>query len=562
MPRRDRDTLDKLFSSVEVFVCGGLYQSRKATSAQPASPTVRVVEKDDKIALAKAKVAEPDLIEDTDPTPALVDELVIEEAEQEPDIKPEPATEPKPYPGRVVVEPEEEPEPTPAVVPAPPELQIPEPLAIEKDPATISIRKSNANERTNLELVSYYEKPGVFVKTIKVGSKFLGTNLQVGMKISRINGESCPPGVKETIDMMRATPDILTLTAVVVEVEDDDFMFKEIRSDEFSEKEEEIKEEPGSPPRFATAAWFACFYPGNVAEAADRSMADESRFSRLSRKEGMKNNVARTERDRIGLGLADRVLKQLGVIENDEVDDDSVVLASTFDEMSTTFKSNPTLEDDDNTFTTVGGSTLADSSSIFAKILKKKRRDNVGIHFVSFKKRQGVYVYRIHKDSKFQETDLEPGMKVLSVNGDACPDSVGDTLALVKSVKGELVIEAIYPSNETEDKFDATSQQRGSTGSSGKVRDQPSPGSAEVKMAVKVPSTIGMSEEKEGEQEDQEEKKEVVEEEEVQEEEKGDAADDDESCIYESLPPPKHAIAEEPKGASWKALAACGVGNE
>jgi hypothetical protein len=420
-------------------------------------------------------------------------------------------------------------EPAPVVVAAP-QLE-PQPVSVEKDPVSVSIRKAYTIERTNLELVSFYEKPGVFVKTIKVGSKFLGTNLKVGMKILRINGEPCPSGVQETIEMMCAAVDILTLTAVVVETEDDDFMFKEIRSDVFSMMEAETKEEPASPPR-AAAALFACFYPdGAQFEAEDKSMADESRFSRLSRKDRIKNNVARTERDRVGLGLADHMLRQLGVIDNDEFDDDSVQPASTFehedDEMSATVKSSPTLEDDDNTLTTNGASTVADSSPVQAKIVKKKRRDNVGIHFVTFKKKAGVYVYRIHKDSKFQNTDLEPGMKVLSINGEACPASVGDTLSLVRLVKGELIIEAIYPSNETEDKNDATSEQRGSAGSSGKGRDQPSTGSLEHKMTVNVPAIIDFQPE------------------EKEEEEGGDY---DESCVDESLPPPKHALTEQPKG--------------
>jgi hypothetical protein len=448
-------------------------------------------------------------------------------------------------------------EPAPVVVAASPSpapansALVVEPVGVEKDPVSVSIRKASMIDRTNLELVSFYEKPGVFVKTIKVGSKFLGTNLQVGMKILRVNGEPCPPDVKETIEMMCAAVDILTLTAVVVETEDDDFMFKEIRWDvRVSMQEGETKEEPASPssssPPRAAAALLACFYPdpdGAQFEAEDKT-------SWLTRKDRMKNNVARNQRDKEGLGLADHMLRQLGVIDDNdglEFDDYSDQPASTGsfeqedDEMSGTFYTSPTLEDDENTLTTYGASTLADASPVLAKIMKKRGKV-VGIHFVTFKKKAGVYVYRIHKDSKFQNTDLQPGMKVLSINGEACPETVGDTLSLVKFIKGELIIEAIYPSDETEDNNDAASQQRGSVGSSIKGRDQPSAGSLEHMMAVAVPATIDFQPE--------------------EKEEEDDDDDDDQSCIDETLPPTNPALTEQVEGISRKALDASGVGNE
>eukprot|EP00980_Cylindrotheca_fusiformis_P031293 scaffold26128_cov157-Cylindrotheca_fusiformis.AAC.4 len=637
MPRHSRDTLDRLCSSVEVFMCGSYNLPQKSKTAGPQRVQIasraKVPEKPLKSDEAEAKTAEkepivqPVLVDEPNsttiskvgPTPKPKLEPVVKKKElnlpepvvekkltppkpvvQKKETLPKPVVQKKLALSEPVVEPNPQPKAKPEAVsvatPVPAKARAraaamlrlspdPEPVIIEKDPVSVSIRKTHSNERTNLELVSFYEKPGVFIKTIKVGSKFLGTNIQVGMKIVRINGQSCPPGVEETIQLMRSQKEILTLTAVVVEVEDDDFMFKEIKADELTDKDEEEKDDPVSPPRLpVAAAWFACFYPDQGTDEGDNEIVAAS--PKQARKERIKTNVASTERDRIGLGLADRMLKTLGVIDQDEMDYDSVGRLSTFDEIST-FKSRDdentfathgasTRADDENTFTTYADSTLADGSPILAKIEKKKRRDNVGIHLVSFKKRAGVFVYRIHKDSEFQQTDLEPGMKILSVNGEQCPESVGDTLALLKSVKGELIIEAMYPSNEGGVANNAPPIPRYPAGTSTKTTDLPSNESTQHKMNVKIPSTIGISEEKEEQEEDNLEKKEEddddednLEKEEVDnndgdnlEKEKEDDDDDDESCIYESLPPPRYAATEDPKATSWKALAACAVGKE
>jgi hypothetical protein len=54
----------------------------------------------------------------------------------------------------------------------------------------------------------------------------------------------------------------------------------------------------------------------------------------------------------------------------------------------------------------------------------------------------------MYEDSIFHDTMLEPGMKVLYVNGESCPDRVSETLSMVKAIQGDLVISAIAPSED------------------------------------------------------------------------------------------------------------------
>jgi hypothetical protein len=124
-------------------------------------------------------------------------------------------------------------------------------------------------------------------------------------------------------------------------------------------------------------------------------------------------------------------------------------------------------DQDKNTVSTVGNkikgaedeqeSTVSTSQNSFlcpieAKIVKTNMRENLGVRFVSFKKKKGIYVYQIYKSSKFLDTDLEAGMKVLFINGESCPESVGAFRLLIKSFKREVVITAVAPRVEEEEK--------------------------------------------------------------------------------------------------------------
>lgn len=473
-----------------------------------------------------------------------------------------------------------------------------EDIGLERDPVSVSIRKSSPGQPTHLELVSYYEKSGVYIKTIKPQSKFHGTKIQTGMKIIRVNGIKCPPSVKETFEHTATANDVLTLTAVVVESDygEEDFMFKEIKLDDEegksleNEKEGEgVKGEKAPSPTRVSADWFGGYLGKKESEGEEPKKGDDIRQKRKERIKNTKKTAIATERDRIGLGFADRMLKNLGVIEPDANDDDSL---HTYERDDNTFKSDPTLDDntftsaptyddgtytgtyddgtytgapiddDDYTMSTTGGTTIVDSTPIIAKIFKKTKRDNLGLHFVSFKKKRGIYVYRIHEESRFLSTKLEPGMKLLAINDQPAPATVGETLALVQNIEGNLSIKAQYPTGEdvyypeppknvtTEKKVDDLTGVQipapvvGAEKTQMEQEEKSETGDEDTNFIVGQLEDVQTSiadavedDEKEDDKKEGSEKEDDKQEEEA--ENADDNEDDNESSTYESLPPPR-----------------------
>ncbi|CAJ1935242.1 unnamed protein product [Cylindrotheca closterium] len=542
MPRRKKDVLDQLCSSMEIFMCGSedfnKFRSR-ATGTATAKPA-------------------------SESSPA---DAADAEQGSAPDVKPS---------GKKVA-------PKKVVIMTPTDDD--DILEVERDPVSVSIRKASREQPTHLELVSFYEKSGIYIKTIKPESKFHGTKIEAGMKLIRINGMECPATVKETFEYTAAAYDVLTVTAVVVESQygEEDFMFKEIKLDDDDGKnlvqaEGEKEEKAPSPTRVSTD-WFGG-YLGKKGKTEEKK-AEESRIERKERIKNVKQTTVSTERDRIGLGFADRVLKNLGVLEQDEEDNDSLddstyksapTLDDTTYKSSPTFDDNtyndtPTVDDDDYTLSTTGGTTIIDSSPIIAKIFKKTKQDNLGLHFVSFKKKQGIYVYRIHEESRFLSTKLEPGMKLLAINDQPCPATVAETLALVQNIEGDLSIRAHHPSVEdvyipepptktvtAQQKVDDLTrtqavpvladdddgEQKGEQKTPNEKEEATSKGDEDANVVVGQPKEVQNSitdAVEDGEKEDDEKEAEA---EKVDETEDNNEEDDNESSTYESLPPPKN----------------------
>jgi hypothetical protein len=314
------------------------------------------------------------------------------------------------------------------------------------------IIKESQQETTGLSFVSYYEKEGVFVSKIKPGSKFEGTDLKQGMKIIRINGNPCPARVKNVIQIVKTAKCIVEITAMadnsiaVIGVEEPPVKKQaKVQSNPRVSTREKPSVEP-EPRRSDEPAGFTITNEGSAAG----------------------------EKEWLGLGFADRFFKSIGYIQQDAIDEDSLYQPSIFsgDETIETDCVSAVSRDDRNIDIDYKSAvsrvdkeadsddklesnsqapyskTYTRSRTVHAKVTKRTRRDKLGISFVSFKKRPGVYIYEMYEDSIFHDTMLEPGMKVLYVNGESCPDRVSETLSMVKAIQGDLVISAIAPSED------------------------------------------------------------------------------------------------------------------
>lgn len=314
------------------------------------------------------------------------------------------------------------------------------------------IRKESQQEATGLSFVSYFEKEGIFVSKIRSGSKFQDTGLKKGMKIIKINGNPCPTRVKNVIQIVKSAKCILEITAVA------DDSIEIIGSDVPSKGSAQVKNQ--------------------------RRSTNESKSNGVEEEAASIDDTAAGDKEWLGLGFADRFFKSIGYIQQDAIDEDSVnqpsVLSGeetvvtqtreadvqsaaspmvTRDEKTSVVEAatssmakniSPAEKESESESQEIYRSTYARSRTVHAKVLKRTKKEKLGISFVSFKKRPGVYIYEMYEDSIFQETMLEPGMKVLYINGYPCPDRVSETLLMVKEIQGNLTISALAPSEGEE----------------------------------------------------------------------------------------------------------------
>ncbi|CAJ1935245.1 unnamed protein product [Cylindrotheca closterium] len=75
------------------------------------------------------------------------------------------------------------------------------------------------------------------------------------------------------------------------------------------------------------------------------------------------------------------------------------------------------------------------------RIMKDNPSEKVGLSFVAFKQQGGIFVCKIKEGSKFNETGLEVGMRVVSINGTPCPERVGALMKILKKVEKELELQ-------------------------------------------------------------------------------------------------------------------------
>eukprot|EP00526_Cylindrotheca_closterium_P009736 CAMPEP_0113618416 /NCGR_PEP_ID=MMETSP0017_2-20120614/9320_1 /TAXON_ID=2856 /ORGANISM="Cylindrotheca closterium" /LENGTH=436 /DNA_ID=CAMNT_0000527913 /DNA_START=56 /DNA_END=1366 /DNA_ORIENTATION=+ /assembly_acc=CAM_ASM_000147 len=73
-------------------------------------------------------------------------------------------------------------------------------------------------------------------------------------------------------------------------------------------------------------------------------------------------------------------------------------------------------------------------------VKKESRHEKLGISIRKAENEGGIIIYKLNKDGKFAGTDLEVGMKILSINDEACPPTVPETIATLKLAEGTVKI--------------------------------------------------------------------------------------------------------------------------
>ena len=81
-------------------------------------------------------------------------------------------------------------------------------------------------------------------------------------------------------------------------------------------------------------------------------------------------------------------------------------------------------------------------SMCFVSAVKADKDDKIGLIVKKSKTWDAIYVSQIKPDSKFSATKLEVGMVILTINGNACPNSVKDIQEVIRECEGSLTLVA------------------------------------------------------------------------------------------------------------------------
>jgi C-terminal processing protease CtpA/Prc len=79
---------------------------------------------------------------------------------------------------------------------------------------------------------------------------------------------------------------------------------------------------------------------------------------------------------------------------------------------------------------------------VVASIYKETKTEPLGIYLKKKILKEGLYISEIKEDSKFGNTDLKVGMKIVEINDQPCPQTVLEFRTLLAEIDGEVTIAA------------------------------------------------------------------------------------------------------------------------
>jgi predicted metalloprotease with PDZ domain len=268
-------------------------------------------------------------------------------------------------------------------VPPPPPAKPVEAIVLkqEKD-SRVGISLGQAKDCV---VIYQIDKPGLFAYT----------NVSVGQKLVSINGVDCPETAKEAFALIKDCVGKLTIVAMDTT--------SEVEAASTKERECVLLEE------------------GQVVASAVK----ESKEARL----GIKCKLRGANRVVISTIVDD------GLFADSDLRVGQTVISINGEPCPASAK-----EATDHIKAAVGEVTIVAANTV-ATVQKSEKGCKVGISFG--KAEDCVVICKIEDDSLFAGSSLRLGQKVVSINGQECPESTQDAIALVKDCEGSLTILAV-----------------------------------------------------------------------------------------------------------------------
>eukprot|EP00980_Cylindrotheca_fusiformis_P004581 scaffold981_cov119-Cylindrotheca_fusiformis.AAC.5 len=86
--------------------------------------------------------------------------------------------------------------------------------ALGSDPVKAHITKMGKHDRLGFKVVKFKDRDGIFVSQIDEFSELVNSDLRIGMRITKINGMTCPDNIPDTVYLVKTITGILELEAV------------------------------------------------------------------------------------------------------------------------------------------------------------------------------------------------------------------------------------------------------------------------------------------------------------------------------------------------------------
>ena len=257
-----------------------------------------------------------------------------------------------------------------------------------------SVKKPSKESKVGI--LFYQKKSGnkVLISKVKPDGLFRNSGLKPGQTLISINGTPCPPTATEAVELVQRAAEDVTIIAASI-----------IATAEKSSKDAKAGISFGKGPGYICIA----------------AISKGGLFASSSLQVGQKVIAVN------GNECPSEVKEAIELVRNTE----GKLTLETVDVISS-----------GKAKTVAAAPTVPDEAKVTATVTKPSKDASLGIAFLKKRQSKRVVISKILDEGLFAKSDLRAGQTVVSINGQACPPSVGKAIKMLKDAAGELTIVA------------------------------------------------------------------------------------------------------------------------
>jgi hypothetical protein len=293
-----------------------------------------------------------------------------------------------------------------------------------------TIHKKTKEEPLGIYIKKLISKDGLYISNMQENSKFAKTNLKVGMKILTIDETPCPETVKEFKALVAEMDGEVTIVAELEKVEGEERVAASI----YKETKTEMEEASNVDTAPNSKSWFSWF----------KREDNEKIVATIHKK---------TKEDPLGIYIKKLILKDglyiSNMLENSKFAKTNLKVGMkilTINETPCPLKVKEfkalVAEMDGKVTIVAEPEEVEGEERVVVSIYKETKTEPIGIYLKKRILKEGLLISKIKEDSKFGNTDLKVGMKIVKINDQPCPQTVLEFKTLLAEIDGEVTIAA------------------------------------------------------------------------------------------------------------------------